>query len=441
MPCDRELRIPWHSPQIALALAVLLLPALSWADRLADRMDAVTVRVLCHSPSEPDKTATGSGFVVGKGDAVVTNHHVIACTGEGGEAMILLDAAREELVPAQVAASDEKRDIAVLRLARSSARPAVRFATTATLEKHDPVTAVGFPGAADETQGTNPTDPTHTSGIISRINPPPPSDSEAARTLQTDASLNPGNSGGPLFDDYGRVIGINTQKALTAVATVGAGGELEIKRVPIGEGIGWAVVADEILPFLDRLAIPYQVSHSRPGALARLWHREPLIATLLILLTLMALSALTLASTRRGRTLVKEGVTRALTRSRAATAPKSKRPILRGLSGPYAGLSVPIGEGPLAIGRDPSMVQVVLRDADLISKRHALIGYDAERGRFRLEDCWSSNGTFVGDAKSAAPGSRDRGGTAVPAGQSLELKPGERFFLATADIAFEVVLQ
>jgi hypothetical protein len=80
-------------------------------------------------------------------------------------------------------------------------------------------------------------------------------------------------------------------------------------------------------------------------------------------------------------------------------------------------------------------------EADLISKRHALIGYDAERGRFPLKDCWSSKGTFVGDAKLAAPGSRDPGGMAVPAGQSLELKPGERFFLATADIAFEVVLQ
>jgi hypothetical protein len=418
----------------------MLLSIPAWADRLADRMDAVTVRVLCRSPAEPDKTANGSGFVVGKGDAVVTNHHVIACTGEGGQAIVLLDAAREELVPAQVATSDEKRDIAVLRLARPSGRPAVHFATIATLEKHDPVTAVGFPGAADETQGANPTDPTHTGGIISRINPPPPSP-EAARTLQTDASLNPGNSGGPLFDDYGRVIGINTQKALTAVPAVGADGELDVKRVPIGEGIGWAVVADEILPFLDRLDIPYQVSRSRPGALARLWHREPLIVGMLIVLTLMALFAIALASTRRGRALVKEGVTRALTRNRVAAVPKAKRPILRGLTGPYAGLSVPLGDGPLAIGRDPGMVQVVLAGADLVSKRHALVAYDAERGRFRLEDCWSSNGTFVGEGESTTSGARDPGGRAVPAGQSLELESGECFFLATPGIAFEVVLE
>lgn len=438
MTCNRQPRMPRNTWQTLLVVAALLLSTAATAGRLADRMDAVTVRVLCEAPS--GETGAGTGFVVGNGDSVVTNHHVIACTLGGGEATVLLAADREGL-SAQVLDSDERRDIAVLRLARTSGRPAVRFATIATVEKHDRVIKVGFPGEADDSQGArhgaDPTDPTHTGGMISRINPRPPSP-EAARTLQTDAALNPGDSGGPLFDKYGQVIGINTEKALTAVPTVGADGELDIKRVPIGEGIGWAVVSDEILPFLDRLDIPYEVSHQRPGALARLWHREPLIATLLGFLTLMALSALVLASTRRGRTLVKEGVTRALTRNRAAAAPEARRPVLRGLTGPYAGLSVPLGDGSLAIGRDPRMVQVVLADAELISKRHALIGYESERGRFRLEDCWSSNGTFVG---AGGAGDRDRDGSAVPAGQWLELEPGQRFFLATPDIAFEVVLE
>ena len=288
-----------------LALAAALLPLAAGAASRADRMDAATVRVLC-LPKEGNP-GSGSGFVVGGGEFVVTNHHVIACATEGGRAVVLLNAARQDAQPAQVKASDDQRDLAVLQLPRPSGRPAVRFATLATVEKHDPVTAVGFPGAADDTEGGNLSDPTHSGGLVSRINPAP-RDAALARLLQIDAAINPGNSGGPLFDDYGRVIGINTQKALTAVPTMGADGHsLELQRVPLGEGIGWAVASDEILPILDRLGIRYKVSRTRTGALAGLWHREPLIATLLGMLVALTLTAVTLATTRRGRTLVKDG--------------------------------------------------------------------------------------------------------------------------------------
>jgi len=70
---------PWP---IALAAACLLLPSLTAANTLADDMDASTVRLICF-PKEGNPGA-GSGFVVGRGDFVVTNHHVIACTKAGG---------------------------------------------------------------------------------------------------------------------------------------------------------------------------------------------------------------------------------------------------------------------------------------------------------------------------------------------------------------------
>ena len=417
-----------------LALAAALLPLAAGAASRADRMDAATVRVLC-LPKEGNP-GSGSGFVVGGGEFVVTNHHVIACATEGGRAVVLLNAARQDAQPAQVKASDDQRDLAVLQLPRPSGRPAVRFATLATVEKHDPVTAVGFPGAADDTEGGNLSDPTHSGGLVSRINPAP-RDAALARLLQIDAAINPGNSGGPLFDDYGRVIGINTQKALTAVPTMGADGHsLELQRVPLGEGIGWAVASDEILPILDRLGIRYKVSRTRTGALAGLWHREPLIATLLGMLVALTLTAVTLATTRRGRTLVKDGLGRAVavTKSKAIPAPVHRRPVLRGVAGPYAGLSIPLGAEPIAIGRDPAMVQLVIPPgAHRIGKRHALVAYDAGRGVFRLEDCWSTNGTFVG---TGLPGA-----SRVAAGQTLDLTPGQGFFLATPDIAFEVILE
>ncbi len=78
-------------------------------------------------------------------------------------------------------------------------------------------------------------------------------------------------------------------------------------------------------------------------------------------------------------------------------------------------------------------MQVVLPPtAERISKRHALISYDARRGVFQLEDCRSANGTFVGEARTAL---------AVPPGQPRDLQPGQRFFLASPDIAFEVDLE
>ena len=415
-----------------LALAAFLFPPLAEADPLADRLDAPTVRVIC-IPKEGNP-GSGSGFVVGDGDHVVTNYHVIACAVEGGQAAVLLNAARRDALPAQLKATDDKRDLAVLRLARPSGRPAVRFATLATVRKHDPVTAVGFPGAADDTEGADLTDPTHSGGLISRINPVPRNPA-LARLIQTDAAINPGNSGGPLFDDYGQVIGVNTQKALTAVPTVGAdGNSLELQRVPLGEGIGWAVAADEVLPMLDRIGLRYDVSRTRPGAVGALWHREPLLVGLLGALIVLALAALGLATTRRGRTLVKDRLSRVVSRDHRPSPeplPQPARPVLRGIAGPYAGQSVPLGAEPIAIGRDPSMAQLVIPSgADRVGRRHALVSYDPARRVFRLEDCWSTNGTFLGDAAKPLPG-----------GTTVDLKAGQRFHLATPAITFEVTLE
>lgn len=421
----------------------LLVATNAAADRHVDHMDAITVRVLCESASE-DEFGSGSGFVVGRGDAVVTNHHVIECTLAGGQVAVVLGMASDGLsaMTAEVIASDPGRDLALLRLQRTSGRPSARFASAETLRKHDPVTAVGFPGAADDTAlGSDPTDATHTGGMISRINPPP-ADPTAAQTLQTDAPINPGNSGGPLFDRYGRVIGVNTMKALTAVPGFGADGELFIERVPVGEGIGWAVVSDEVLAMLDRHGIPYGVSRTRPNALVDLWQREPLIVVAFGLLIALSATALAVASTRRGRSFVGAKVTQAIGITHSIRKPVPvRRAVLRGLKGTYAGLDISLGDKSLAIGRDPAMSQVVLKDSELVSKRHAVISFDAVQGCFRLEDCWSSNGTFVAtatqhpDAKDARQSARP-----VPAGQTVDLQPGDHFFLATPDISFKVVL-
>jgi len=76
------------------------------------------------------------------------------------------------------------------------------------------------------------------------------------------------------------------------------------------------------------------------------------------------------------------------------------------------------------------MVQLVLpKDQPGVSKRHATIAYDADSESFRLEDCWSSNGTFLTDGAHVTPG------------QVRTLEPGNGFYLAAPEVSFEVGLE
>ena len=116
MTPDRQPHKPMHPWPIPLAAACLLLPSLAAANALADDMDASTVRVIC-LPKEGDRGA-GSGFVVGHGDFVVTNHYVIACTKAGGRPAVLLDAATRGLVPGRDGVCAASRKFRITRLGR-----------------------------------------------------------------------------------------------------------------------------------------------------------------------------------------------------------------------------------------------------------------------------------------------------------------------------------
>ncbi|WP_295405660.1 trypsin-like peptidase domain-containing protein [uncultured Thiocystis sp.] len=419
------------------ALLLLSLPLWAAADSLTAHMNAATVRVIClPATGEP---MSGSGFVVGGGSHVVTNWHVVSCTAESGRAAVLLHAGEGEMVAARVRGQDAAKDLAVLRLERRIARPEVRFATAATLRQRDPVIAVGFPGDADEQGDLSAlSESTMTEGVIGRLLPPPADPTQGARLVQISAAINPGNSGGPLFDAAGRVIGINTMKALAAVPTLNAEGSgIVMQRVVSGEGLGWAVVADALLPMLDRLGLAYRVSTSRPNALARLWQREPGLSLALGLLLIIVLGLLALLASRPGRVRVRERLTRPVMSAPSAPPRQtSRRPVLRGLRGPYAGTSIPLDGGAVAIGRDPALVQLVLPpEQTAISQRHALVGYDVEGGRFFLEDCWSTNGVYLMTDRAAPTA------LALAPGQRHPLPAGARFYLATPEVAFAVELR
>jgi serine protease Do len=139
--------------------------------------------------------AQGSGFIVSPDGVILTNAHVV----DGAkEVTVKLMDHRE--FKAKVLGTDKTSDIAVLKI-DARGLPAVRLGNSDKLGVGDYVLAIGAPFGLEETA---------TAGIVSATGRSLPGDG-AVPFIQTDAAVNPGNSGGPLFDATGAVVGINSQ--------------------------------------------------------------------------------------------------------------------------------------------------------------------------------------------------------------------------------------
>ena len=119
-------------------------PATAIADSLTEAMRSSTVPVIC--VVSPTHMGTGSGFWVADGKHLVTNHHVIACTDEGGKVGIM--AASGELVQAAVLWQSASKDLAILRVDKNQGGQVVSFATRSAMDERDKVIIAGYPGAA-----------------------------------------------------------------------------------------------------------------------------------------------------------------------------------------------------------------------------------------------------------------------------------------------------
>ncbi len=173
-------------------------------------------------PQQPYKQRSlGSGFIISNDGFILTNNHVVA---GADEIKVKLSDGRE--FKAEVKGTDEKLDLAVLKIAVKGGLPFAQLGDSDTIQVGEWVMAIGNPFGLNQTV---------TAGIVSatgRVIGSGPYDD----FIQTDASINPGNSGGPLFNAHGKVIGINT--------AIVAG----------GQGIGFAIpinMAKSVLPQLE----------------------------------------------------------------------------------------------------------------------------------------------------------------------------------------------
>ena len=160
---------------------------------------------------------TGSGVVLSTDGYVVTNNHVVAPAVDGGTVVVRFSDGRE--APAEVVGTDPTSDLAVVRVAPSDDLVAAVFADSDELAVGQSVLAVGAPLGLSNTV---------TEGIVSTLGRPVRTGEDAGEqsvidAVQTDAAIDPGNSGGALVDLQGRVVGINSAIATTGDSTGNVG--------------------------------------------------------------------------------------------------------------------------------------------------------------------------------------------------------------------------
>ena len=166
-----------------------------------------------------EQASIGTGVIMTADGYIITNAHVIS---GGKDCWIALDTGYT--YDAKLVGYSEERDLAVLKAVDAADLPAASFGDSDLCRVGDTVYAIGNPLGV-ELRGTL------TDGIISAINRDVQVDGRVMTLLQTTAALNNGNSGGPLINEYGQVVGINTLKMS------GNGGEMEATV----EGLGFAV--------------------------------------------------------------------------------------------------------------------------------------------------------------------------------------------------------
>jgi S1-C subfamily serine protease len=318
-------------------------------------------------------------------------------------------------------ASDRVResgvDAAVLRLDRPvPGGVPVTFAPGSSANVGDPVYVVGFPGASFNFVDSNKLSPAMKRGIISKQGGESPYRTEEAKkqgwpgapVIETDAAINHGNSGGPLYNEAGDVIGINTYKSAESGVT----------------GIGWAQDVVVIFPVLQDLGIPVpQPSHK---ALSWFDTNKDLVWKVGIgagALIIIGLLFLTLRRPGRGTTVVaaRDAGSRSL-------APPAGGGLIVGRSGQFKGVSLKVPQSGLVLGRDPaSDGHLSFSEDSDISRRHCSIEYDSQSRAFRVTDLGSRNGTFT------LPDERR-----LTSHQTAIVQPGRAIRLGT-DNSFELV--
>jgi len=226
------------APAMAASVAAGALSAREIYRRRAPGVVFIRAQTLRTNPSPFDiytgpqqSESTGSGFVIDGDGLILTNAHVVEAATE-----IKVTFSDNHTVSATPVGQDADTDLALLRVKGEGDVEPLDLGDSSTVQVGDPTIAIGNPFGLERTL---------TTGVVSALQRrlTAPSGFTIDNVIQTDAALNPGNSGGPLLDASGRVIGINSQIATGGEGT--SGGSV---------GIGFAVpvnTAKSVIPQLE----------------------------------------------------------------------------------------------------------------------------------------------------------------------------------------------
>jgi putative serine protease PepD len=205
----------------------------------------------------PGQFDLGSGIILTSDGLIMTNEHVVAAAanvlGESASNVVTFNDGR--VASFSVVAADPKSDIAIVRAERISGLTPITFGSSAEVRVGQPVAAVGSPLGLDDT---------FTTGVISALNRPVSTHADGNLpavfdAIQTDAALNPGNSGGALVDMSGDLVGMNS-----AIATPKVAGDADGTQFG-SVGLGFAIPADLCKRIAGELIATGTASHGWLG--------------------------------------------------------------------------------------------------------------------------------------------------------------------------------
>lgn len=373
----------------------------------------------------------GTGFFVGDPDEdveyLITNHHVIESFLEYGRGeyievqlvdgsiiaakfMIRVYFSSNDYEEAYVVDYNETKDIALLKLASATdQRKALPICSPTDDMIGSTVYVVGYPGLSDNVYidaksnwGKN--DVSVTTGTISRF---VTTSGTGVKRIQTDAAIQMGNSGGPMVNANGSVIGINT-----------------LYYVDGYETSYYAVSIDEAISMLNANGVKYVTeSDMKKGFLSRIFQNKKLLIGMIVAVVAVIIAIIVIfvligknkkkkAQSSVGnpadvQTVGMQGQMQNASaqmqgqpympgQSYMQPAKKAKQAVVRSMSAQHNGVSYPIGASPILVGRDGSNCTIVYREGTPgVSGRHCSIGWDPNTEEFLITDLRSTYGTFL----------------------------------------------
>lgn len=426
---------------LALSLSLALTSASADTTAVVDARSGVVRLAFAYSDGTYDYIKKGSGFFVGtEGSSVeyiLTNAHVVTATDDSGNIIgyasnvnvVFDDVDSDSTVSAKVLKIfDDGLDLAILRLeAPTTLRKQLPLRSADSVSIMTPIYALGFPGIADDSSGYLPSsvdDVTITEGKITKEQ----YQYEGSNYLQVDAVISSGNSGGPLVDETGAVVGINSM----------------VSDPQSGTGLGYALYIDYAIDYFNTMGYPYTlapdpVPSSQPtGSGSPVVTSEPnpnpdpvpkpigwyVYAAIGVAVAALAAVAYLMIDKKK-KQAVPSDVGYTVPVGKPSEASRGGRQITSiGQTNVLGGKSYSVS-GKILIGRDPASCQIVFpAKTPGISGKHCAVQELAQG--VVVTDLGSSYGTYL------------ENGTKMEANKPYTILTGEAFFLASKDNGFRV---